>query len=141
MTASPASHSFDAVGTPRTPDGQVDLGPRICVECGVEFLPPQKGPGQHKRFHDRACQLKFANREKARGAVLVTIAEVYALTRHGHSEDDKRLRASMRTEMTRILTAFIAEDRRAGRLGRLRSYARQRVNIDACYNERSRRAA
>lgn len=134
---------FDATGRPRAADDSVDLSPRICVECGGEFTPPAKGPGQHKKFCDAkgkgVCKLTFANREAAHGKVLVTAAKVYAMTRHGRTPEDRELRAEARTEMTRILSSLLQEDRDAGRADRLRDYFRSRCNVDNDYRERRRR--
>jgi hypothetical protein len=127
---------FDHVGAPRRSDDSVDLGPRNCVECGEEFLPPQKGPGQHKRFCKPACRFAFANREKVRGSALVTIAQVYALTRHGRTEEDRDLRRLCWNEVTAILRTFNQEDKEAGRTERLKRYARQLVHADTNFNER-----
>jgi hypothetical protein len=138
MTDDTRRPAFDAVGTPRLSGDEVDLGPRVCVECGETFLPPQKGPGQHKRFCKTSCRTDFANREKVRGSALVTVAQVYALTRHGRTEEDRDLRRRCWNEMTAILKVFNDEDKACGRDARIKRYARQLVHIDSNYNERSR---
>lgn len=113
--------------------------PRLCVECGEIVAVPEKGPGQHKKFCNSVCRLAFANREKAQGAVLVTIAKVHHMTRHAKTTDDRALCASAMTEMTRVLRSFIHEDELAGRASRLPDYVRTLLNVDNCYGDRRRR--
>jgi hypothetical protein len=100
-----------AAPAPEAPPAAVSRRVRVCPECGTEFEPPAKGPGQHKRFHDPACRTAWANREKAQGAVLITVAKIWrefrGSGRHG--------RAAF-AEMTSILDILISADKKAGRL-------------------------
>lgn len=112
---------------------------RICVECGGKVDVPEKGPGQHKKFCTATCKSRFANREKAQGAVLITLAKTHALTRHSKDPNERILCGDVRTEMMRILKVFLDEDRDSGRADRLPAYARTLVNVDDSYRERRRR--
>jgi hypothetical protein len=113
---------------------------RICPECGGKVEVPEKGPGQHKKFCSPTCKSKFAAREKAQGAVLITIAKVYHMTRHGKTREDRETRGLAMAEMGRILRAFVAEDKAAGRADRLAPYMLTLVNLDDSYQERRRRS-
>lgn len=85
---------------------------RICPECGIEFAPPAKGPGQHKRFCSNEHRFAWQAREAAEGKVLVTIAKAWRKTR-GSGELGKRAFE----EMTRILDALNNRGDEAGRPG------------------------
>jgi hypothetical protein len=97
---------------------------RICPECGVEFSPPTKGPGQGKRICTTEHRYAWQNREIAEGKLLVTIAKAWRKTR-GSGTLGKRAFS----EMTAILDALNARDVEAKRptisergIGPLRQY-------------------
>jgi len=93
-----------------TPAPAAKRAPRLCPECGKEVQAPAKGPGQHKKFCDTACRVAFANREKAQGAVLVSIAKVWRRKR-GSGDLAKAAFA----EMNSILDLLNEQDRKEGR--------------------------
>lgn len=110
MSTAPSAPSTD-LDAPEAVPAAASAKPRTCPECSGEFFVPAKGPGQHKRFCEAKCRTAWANREKAQGAVLITVAKIWRETRgsgpHG--------RAAF-AEMTSILDILIGDDRKAGRL-------------------------
>lgn len=83
---------------------------RVCPECSGDFSPPVKGPGQHKRFCSDKCRTDWRAREKAEGAVLITVARIWRKTR-GAGEIGKRAFE----EMTSILDTINARHSAEGR--------------------------
>jgi len=83
---------------------------RVCPECSGEFEPPAKGPGQHKRFCSTSCRTTWGNREKAQGAVAVTILKIWRTFR-GSGEIGRAAFA----ELCSIADALLDDDRKAGR--------------------------
>lgn len=112
-----ADASPEVAAVPSTADRPVRV--KSCPECGDEFSPPAKGPGQHKRFCSDKCRLAWANREKGQGAVLVTVAKAWRKTRGSGA-----LGKATFAEMTRILDLLLERDRAEGRADRLEPYVR-----------------
>lgn len=95
---------------------------RVCPNCSGEFFRPSKGPGGHKRFCSDKCRTTWANREKAEGAALITVARIWRQAR-GSGDVGKAALA----EMCSILDTVNERSRTAGRLplsakGPLRPY-------------------
>lgn len=92
------------------PEAAPEAGTRTCPNCAGKFSPPAKGPGQHKRFCGASCRVAFGNREKAEGAVIVTLAKIWRGRRGGAG-----IGAEALAELGSILDLFNAKDREAGR--------------------------
>ncbi|MBA2717735.1 MAG: hypothetical protein H0U52_00640 [Chloroflexi bacterium] len=114
MTLNLPAIADKAEASPVAADAPVaaDIAPRVrvCPECSGEFHPPVKGPGQHKRFCADKCRSAWAAREKAEGAVLITVARIWRKTR-GAGEIGKRAFE----EMTSILDKLNAKHSEEGR--------------------------
>lgn len=83
---------------------------RVCPNCADLFLVPVKGPGGHKRFCSDACRGQWGNREKAHGAVIVTLAKIWRKNR-GSGEIGK----AAFSRLTEALDLLISEDEEAAR--------------------------
>lgn len=105
MTLDPPATAADAENAPEAAETAVARRVRICPECGIEFAPPAKGPGQGKRFCTTAHRYAWQNREIKEGKLLVTIAKAWRKTR-GSGALGKRAF----NEMTAILDALNARD-------------------------------
>jgi hypothetical protein len=111
--------------------------PRACPNCGEEFVIPSKGPGGHKRFCSDPCRVAWGNREKAHGAVVITLAKIWRKNR-GSGEIGKAAFA----RLTEALDILISEDEASGRPkllagGKVDRFLKQVV--DERYLDRKRR--
>jgi hypothetical protein len=106
-----ATHAAETVPlAPAAAPAAIAGKPRTCPECGSKFHPPVKGPGQHKRFCEGKCRIAWANREKAHGAVLITVAKIWRAKRGGGA-----IGKAAFAEMTTILDVLLSDDRQSGR--------------------------
>lgn len=81
-----------------TPAPAPAAGERVCPNCSETFLVPLKGPGGHKRYCSDTCRNAWGNREKALGAVIVTVARIWAQNRKSGEVGNKafaRLREAL----------------------------------------------
>jgi len=85
---------------------------RTCPECLVEFA----GKRQHSRFCGDRCRKAWANRNLARGGVVVPILQAWAETRHARpGTREAAINRYARREMTAIAREFAIQDRAAPR--------------------------
>ena len=97
---------------------------RVCPNCSSSFDVPIKGPGGHKRFCGEKCRTTWRNREKAEGAVIVTLAKIWRQNRgSGH------LGKLAFARLTETLDVLNAKDSEEGRIrlnaeGPLKPYIR-----------------
>lgn len=97
---------------------------RVCPNCSATFDLPLRGPGGHKRFCSEKCRTTWRNREKAEGAVIVTLAKIWRQNR-GSGELGKLAFA----RLTETLDVLNAKDSEEGRIrlnaeGPLKPYIR-----------------
>ena len=100
---------MDTTKTPKTPETRPE---RPCVNCGEMFVPGR----EWSTFCSTPCRTGFANRMKARGGPLAALVIAWNDTRHAKpGTEEAEVCRFARSEITAIASAFIDEDREAGR--------------------------